>query len=58
MHPNLKAYIQTLRENREIAVIDEEVDPHLDLAEIQRRVVAAQVRLCFSRESKGPVSPL
>jgi UbiD family decarboxylase len=39
-HPNLRSFIDTLRRESEIHLIDEEVDPRLDLAEIQRRVVA------------------
>jgi 4-hydroxybenzoate decarboxylase subunit C len=39
-HPNLKSYIDTLRREGELCVIEEEVNPCLELAEIQRRTVA------------------
>jgi 4-hydroxybenzoate decarboxylase subunit C len=49
-HPNLGSFLETLRRERELHVIDEEVDPCLELAEIQRRVVARQgPALLFSR---------
>ena len=41
-HPNLQSFIETLKREAELHVIDEEVNPHLDLAEIQRRVVAQE----------------
>jgi UbiD family decarboxylase len=39
-HPNLRSFIETLKREGELHVVHEEVDPHLDLAEIQRRIVA------------------
>jgi UbiD family decarboxylase len=49
-HPNLRSYLDTLRNAGELCVIDEPVDPYLELAEIQRRVVARQgPALLFSR---------
>jgi UbiD family decarboxylase len=42
MHLNLKSFLDTLRREGELRVIEESIDPNLELAEIQRRVVAAQ----------------
>jgi 4-hydroxybenzoate decarboxylase subunit C len=39
-HLNLRSYLQTLQREGELKVVEESIDPHLDLAEIQRRVVA------------------
>jgi len=39
-HPNLRSFIETLRREGELLIIDEPIDPHLELAEIQRRTVA------------------
>jgi UbiD family decarboxylase len=41
-HPNLSSFLDTLRRERELHFVEETVDPHLDLAEIHRRVVAVQ----------------
>ncbi len=41
-HPNLRSYIETLRREGELRVVEETVDPHLELAEVQRRTVARQ----------------
>ncbi len=41
-HPNLRSFLETLRQEGELHVIDEPVDPCLELAEIQRRTVARQ----------------
>ena len=49
-HPNLKSYIDTLRREGELRVVEEEVNPCLELAEIQRRTVAKQgPALLFTR---------
>jgi len=41
-HPDIRSYLETLKREGELRVIEETVDPHLELAEIQRRVVAGQ----------------
>jgi len=52
-HPNLSSFIETLRREGELHVIDEVIDPYLELAEIQRRVVGQQgPALLFSRVAK------
>lgn len=49
-HSNIKDYLECLAKEGELHVIDETVDPHLELAEIQRRVVAHQgPAILFSR---------
>ena len=39
--PDLRAFIDQLRRDRDIVEITESVDPHLEAAEIHRRVIAA-----------------
>ncbi len=41
-HMNLKSYLETLKREGELWTIEDEVDPYLELAEIQRRVVKRQ----------------
>jgi UbiD family decarboxylase len=49
-HLNLGSYLDSLKREGDLHVIDETVDPHLELAEIQRRVVAEQgPALLFTR---------
>jgi len=38
---NLRAYVDLLFEEKEIVIVDAEVDPYLEIAEIHRRVIAA-----------------
>ncbi len=52
-HPDLKSYLNTLRREGELHVIEEMIDPHLELAEVQRRVVAQQgPALLFTRVAR------
>ena len=39
--PDLRAFIEQLRRDGDLAVVEAEVDPRLEVAEIHRRVVAA-----------------
>ncbi len=49
-HPNLRSFLTTLKREGELRVIDEPVDPYLELAEIHRRTVARQgPALLFTR---------
>ena len=49
-HRNLRSYLESLRREGELHVIEEAVDPCLELAEIQRRTVAQQgPALLFTR---------
>ena len=41
-HRNLRDFLDTLRREGELHVIEETINPHLELAEIQRRTVARQ----------------
>src|SRR5207247_5149198 len=41
-HPNLRSLLETLKREGELHVIEETINPHLELAEIHRRVVARQ----------------
>ncbi len=54
LHPNLQSFLDTLRREGELHVVEEMVDPHLELAEIQRRTVAAQgPALLFTRVARS-----
>jgi 4-hydroxybenzoate decarboxylase subunit C len=49
-HLTLGSFLETLRREKQLHVIEETVDPHLELAEIQRRTVASQgPALLFTR---------
>lgn len=49
-HPDLRCFLETLRREGELHVVEETVNPHLELAEIQRRIVANQgPALLFTR---------
>jgi UbiD family decarboxylase len=49
-HPNLKSFLDVLGREHELHVIEESIDPYLELAEIQRRTVARQgPALLFTR---------
>ncbi len=39
--PDLRAFLQTLQRDRDVVTVDAPVDPHLEVAEIHRRVIAA-----------------
>lgn len=50
MHTNLRSFINVLRREGEIVEISAEVDPHLEIAEIHRRVIDEQGKaLLFTR---------
>src|SRR5437867_2355264 len=52
-HPNLRRFLDTLKREGELRVIEEAVDPYLELAEIHRRTVARQgPALLFTRVSR------
>lgn len=58
MHKNLRSFIETLRAENDLAEIEAEVDPYLEIAEIHRRVIEAEGKaLLFKRvkNSKFPV---
>jgi len=39
--PNLKSYLDVLKQSKDLVVVDTEVDPKLEIAEIHRRVIEA-----------------
>ncbi len=41
-HTDLRSFIETLRRENELCVIEQSIDPRLELAEIQRRTVAGR----------------
>jgi len=55
---DLRALIALLEREREIVTIDAEVDPTLELAEIHRRVIAAQGPALLFRRVKGSPYPV
>lgn len=56
--PNLHAFIDSLRQSGELAEIDAEVDPYLEVAEIHRRVIAANGPALLFKHVKGSPFPL
>ena len=55
---NLKSYIDLLAGENELHIIDEEVDPYLEIAEIHRRVIAAQGPALLFTKVKGSSFPV
>ncbi len=58
MHNNLRSFLETLKREKQIIEVNAEVDPHLELAEIHRRVIEEEgPALLFTnvRGSRFPV---
>ncbi|HEV7645917.1 MAG TPA: UbiD family decarboxylase [Pyrinomonadaceae bacterium] len=58
MHANLRSFIEQLRRENELAEVEAEVDPYLEMAEIHRRVIDRQGKaLLFTnvKNSRFPV---
>lgn len=55
---NLRQFLRLLQESGEIVEIDYEVDPYLELAEIHRRVAAANGPALFFSKVKGSSFPV
>jgi 4-hydroxybenzoate decarboxylase subunit C len=55
---NIRAYLEILRREKDLCVIDREIDPYLELAEIQRRVVARQGPALLFTRVKGTEFPV
>ena len=55
---NITSLLECLKRERELLVIDIPVDPHLELAEIQRRVVARQGPALLFTEVRGTRFPV
>lgn len=58
MHANLRTFIETLRRENQVAVIDTEVDPYLELAEIHRRVIEDEGPALLFTRVKGSRFPV
>lgn len=56
--PDLRAFIDRLTRDRDLVVIEAEVDPYLEVAEIHRRVIAAAGPALLFRRVKGADFPL
>ncbi len=55
---DLRSFIDLLRREKQLLVIDEEVDPHLEIAEIHRRVIAQQGPALLFSNVKGSNFPV
>jgi len=58
MHKNLRSFIQQLRQEGQLIEIDVPVDPHLELAEIHRRVIEEQGPALLFTNVKGKQFPV
>jgi 4-hydroxybenzoate decarboxylase subunit C len=55
---DVRSFVEALRADQDIVVIDAEVDPTLELAEIHRRVIAADGPALFFTRVKGSQVPV
>jgi 4-hydroxybenzoate decarboxylase subunit C len=55
---NIRNYLEILRREKELCVIDQPIDPYLELAEIQRRAVARQGPALLFTNVKGTGFPV
>ena len=55
---DLRAFIEQLREDRDLAVVNVEVDPRLEIAEIHRRVIAANGPAVLFNNVRGSDFPV
>ena len=55
---NLRSYLDILKKEDQLLVIDEEVDPYLEIAEIHRRVIAAGGPALLFTRVKGSQFPV
>ena len=58
MHKNLRSYIETLRQENELAEIEAEVDPYLEIAEIHRRAIDGQGKALLFKNVKNSKYPV
>src|SRR5262245_28764535 len=56
--PDLRAFLDQLRRDRDLVTIEAEVDPRLEAAEVHRRVIAAGGPALFFARVKGADFPL
>src|SRR5947209_9327221 len=58
MHRNLRSFLELLRRERDIVAVKTEVDPHLELAEIHRRVIERGGPALIFNKVKGSPYPV
>src|SRR6185436_5809653 len=58
MHRNLRSFLDVLRRENDLTTIKAEVDPHLELAEIHRRVIEAGGPALLFQRVKGSSFPV
>lgn len=58
MHRNLRSFLDQLTRERDLVVVEAEVDPYLELAEIHRRVIAQGGPALLFRRVKGSRYPV
>src|SRR6185295_12049460 len=58
MHPNLRSFLDLLRRENDLLTIDAPVDPHLELAEIHRRVISRGGPAILFTKVKGSNFPV
>jgi UbiD family decarboxylase len=58
MHLNLRTFLDLLTREKEITTIEAEVDPHLELAEIHRRVIDREGPALWFKRVKGSPYPV
>jgi menaquinone biosynthesis decarboxylase len=58
MHPNLRSFLELLERENDLAHIEAEVDPYLELAEIHRRVIERGGPALLFRKVKGSRYPV
>lgn len=57
-YTNLRQYIEVLRREKQLAVIEAEVDPYLEIAEIHRRVISEEGPALLFTNVKGSPFPV
>lgn len=58
MFLNLRQYLETLRKEKDLVVIEVPVDPYLELAEIHRRVIEEEGPALLFTQVKGKSFPV
>jgi 4-hydroxybenzoate decarboxylase subunit C len=55
---NISGFLECLKKERELQIIDQPIDPYLELAEVQRRIVALQGPALLFTNVKGTSFPV
>jgi menaquinone biosynthesis decarboxylase len=58
MHPNLRSFLDLLERENDLVIIEAEVDPHLELAEVHRRVIERGGPALLFKNVKGSHYPV